>query len=60
MQLKLETDIFSDEEIDRINEATYNLNSVARRLIFIRLGIPIKDGNLREKVRKVRNLLEGI
>jgi hypothetical protein len=60
MQLKLETDLFSDEEIDRINEATYNLNSVARRLIFIRLGIPVKDGNLREKVRKVRNLLEGI
>jgi hypothetical protein len=60
MQSKLETAIFSDEEIDRINEATYNLNSVARRLIFIRLGIPVKDGSLREKVRKVRKLLEGI
>jgi hypothetical protein len=24
------------------------------------LGIPVKDGSLREKVRKVRKLLEGI
>jgi len=60
MKLELKEDIFTDDEIDRITEATYNLNSVARRLIFIRLGIPVRDADLRGKVRKARQLIENI
>jgi len=60
MKLELKEDLFTDDEIDRITEATYNLNSVARRLIFIRLGIPVRDVDLRDKVRKARQLIENI
>ena len=61
LELKLERDIFSDEEIDRINEATYELNSVARKLLYIRLGLPVRDGVLlRDKIRNVRRLLSDI
>ncbi len=51
----------SDEELDKINEATYELNSVARQVIYIRLGLPVKNGKtINEKLSRVKELLKDI
>lgn len=51
----------SDEEIDKLNEAIYELNSIGRKLIYIRLGLPVKNGfNIQEKLDKVKSLLKDV
>lgn len=51
----------SDEEIDKLNEAIYELNGVGRKLIYVRLGLPVKNGfSIQEKLDKVKTLLKDI
>lgn len=51
----------SDEEIDKLNEAIYELNAVGRKLIYVRLGLPVKNGfSIQEKLDKVKTLLKDI